>query len=364
LTERDGVLVIADGEGHLLKRVSRGWVGYSSSRRHQELISSDEEHPFSFCRRGERLGMLYWIDLLAFAQEPRAARAPQCLMFHHLMDQEIPPFRPKMRFADAITTPSLRWQRRIGELFGVQATVVPYVLDTNLFSPVGRDEARASMEIPSDSFVLGFSAKASADAFGRKGIDLFAEVVAAAASVWPDITVLLIGTGWDQLASSLRATGTRVVHRSPVRSEDTASLYPAMDVFLCTAREEGGPCTVLEAMSCGVPVVTTDVGHVPELITDGERGFIIEERKAEHFIRAIRHLREDEALRQNVIQAARQFIVIDRDERNAVPRIPFDKIYDEAQRNFARRSRWEVASRYPVQLYLGARYVARRIAGR
>ncbi|MDR6846084.1 glycosyltransferase family 4 protein [Flavobacterium granuli] len=46
------------------------------------------------------------------------------------------------------------------------------------------------------------------------------------------------------------------------------------DVFLMTSEREGGPTSILEAMLIGVPVVTTNVGVLPEIIVDGENGFM------------------------------------------------------------------------------------------
>jgi glycosyltransferase involved in cell wall biosynthesis len=52
------------------------------------------------------------------------------------------------------------------------------------------------------------------------------------------------------------------------------ALNNQFDVFLMTSQREGGPTSVLEAMLIGVPVVTTNVGVLPEIIVDGENGFM------------------------------------------------------------------------------------------
>ncbi|MDQ6469431.1 glycosyltransferase family 4 protein [Flavobacterium sp. LHD-80] len=56
--------------------------------------------------------------------------------------------------------------------------------------------------------------------------------------------------------------------------EDASGLNKQFDVFLMTSQREGGPTSVLEAMLIGAPVVSTKVGIVPEVITDGINGFI------------------------------------------------------------------------------------------
>lgn len=56
--------------------------------------------------------------------------------------------------------------------------------------------------------------------------------------------------------------------------ENAADLNRQFDVFLMTSQREGGPTSVLEAMLIGAPVVSTNVGIVPEVITNGINGFI------------------------------------------------------------------------------------------
>ena len=54
------------------------------------------------------------------------------------------------------------------------------------------------------------------------------------------------------------------------------NFYNSLDLYICASRSEGTPRPVIEAAACGVPVISTDVGIVPELIEDGIQGFIVE----------------------------------------------------------------------------------------
>jgi glycosyltransferase involved in cell wall biosynthesis len=357
-----GVLVVADAPGHILDRLSQAWIAHTSSGRAHELVYSQSTHPYQLRRRGERAGLIFWVDPLAFAPHPRAARTPQCVMVHHLTDAEIAPFGERLPFADAVATSSVRWQRRLAERFGIEATLVPYVIDTRVFHPADGNTARRGLGIGDDAYLIGFSAKALADAFGRKGIDLFVETIGAAAAEWRDLAVLLIGSGWEALGKQIESMGVRVVRREPRRTEDTAPLYPAMDVFLCTSREEGGPCTIMEAMACDVPAITTDVGHVPEVVEDGVNGFVVRERSAREFVERIRSLRGDAALRARIARAGRDFIVARRDERTVVPSIPFEAMYRRAEERFRNRGSIDGAARGASLLYLAGRFAVRRLS--
>lgn len=358
------VLVVADSSGFILERLSEAWLGHAKAKTEQRLVCAADMHPYTIRRMGEKAGLIFWVDPLSFLSSPRAARVPQAVMVHHVNPPEMSDYLAALVSADAVATSSLRWQQQLREVAGIEATLVPYVIDTQLFQPADRASAKRSLGLDPGKYVIGFSARAQADAFGRKGVDLFLEVVAAAHKRWDDTAVLLIGSGWDDVARSLEQRGIVVVWRKPERTEDTAALYPAMDVFLCTSREEGGPCTILEAMACDVPVITTDVGHVPEVVTHGETGFVVRERSAGAFLENITALRQNAALRERMADAGREFVRTRRDQRVVSPTIPFDAMYSEAERRYAERKSLERVSRVLPRTYLGARYLVRRIAGR
>lgn len=55
--------------------------------------------------------------------------------------------------------------------------------------------------------------------------------------------------------------------------------YNDIDIYLCASRTEGAPNTILEAMACGVPIISTDVGIVPEVLGTEQKKFIINRTK-------------------------------------------------------------------------------------
>lgn len=72
--------------------------------------------------------------------------------------------------------------------------------------------------------------------------------------------------------------------------ERMVEYYARIDVYACTSEMEGTPNPVLEAMACGVPVVTTDVGVVPEVFGPAQREFILAERSIDCLAEALRRL--------------------------------------------------------------------------
>ncbi|HRC45436.1 MAG TPA: glycosyltransferase, partial [Nitrospira sp.] len=73
-----------------------------------------------------------------------------------------------------------------------------------------------------------------------------------------------------------------------------------------TSRWEGLPLVPLEAMRIGVPVVTTDVGGMREIIEDGKSGVLVPDRTSTAIALAVKRVCEDERLRANLVNEARK----------------------------------------------------------
>lgn len=90
--------------------------------------------------------------------------------------------------------------------------------------------------------------------------------------------------------------------------DDVGPLYASADLLLATSSLEGMPNVVMEAMACGLPVVSTRVGGVPDLIEHGEHGYLAEVDGCASLREHCSKLLSDLALRRQIGQAARAFI--------------------------------------------------------
>src|SRR6185503_8628302 len=87
-------------------------------------------------------------------------------------------------------------------------------------------------------------------------------------------------------------------------AEEMREFYQSLHVYVCASSSEGTPNPCLEAAACGLPVVTTPVGNMPEFIREGENGlFII--RDVDDIAAKLRLLRDDPELRGRMGRAAR-----------------------------------------------------------
>jgi L-malate glycosyltransferase len=131
---------------------------------------------------------------------------------------------------------------------------------------------------------------------------------------YPDASLTVAGDGWmrpelEQLARDLELRNTTFVGRVPWG--DMPDMYDAADVYLTATDIDNMPGSVIECLSCGLPVVTTDAGGVPYIVTHEETALIVP--RGDHHALAASAIRllEDDALAvrlgRNGREACRKF---------------------------------------------------------
>lgn len=186
--------------------------------------------------------------------------------------------------------------------------LVHYGVDPEVFHSLPRAYCREKLAIQTDRLLVGFCAKESSNPGDRKGTRILAatlELVNAKKSV----ALLLSGDGWVSLKQGLEAKGIEVHQRQVPSLADMPILYGALDLYLCTSRVEGGPVPVLEAMACGRPVVSTPVGHVPEVISHEENGLLIPLDDPEAAANAVLQVLTDEAFARRIAEKGRATVL-------------------------------------------------------
>ncbi len=87
---------------------------------------------------------------------------------------------------------------------------------------------------------------------------------------------------------------------------ETAAAFAAADIFVLPSLFEGTPLTLVEAMASGLPIVTTAVCGMKDVIADGRNGLLVPIRSPEEIVTAVRALLDNVALRQTMGSAARR----------------------------------------------------------
>jgi glycosyltransferase involved in cell wall biosynthesis len=153
---------------------------------------------------------------------------------------------------------------------------IPIGVNLSLFQPTSnthRQSMRARFGIPETSICIGsFQKDSEGWPDGQslkwiKGPDVFVDTVTALAKSFP-VHCFLTGPSRGYVKHRLEQEGITFTHVFLERYEDIVDCYACLDLYLISSREEGGPKAVLEATACGVPVVSTRVGMVQEVLAD------------------------------------------------------------------------------------------------
>ncbi len=129
--------------------------------------------------------------------------------------------------------------------------------------PIGSLSAFKPRKTLSDKFTIGWVGRN----FWRKRIEWFLEAMRLLAMQTRDFRVVLAGLDLEETAESLRGLGIECAcyPRASTPIERYPAIYGEMDCLAITSMTEAGPLTLFEALSCGVPVVSTPVGWAPLL---------------------------------------------------------------------------------------------------
>jgi len=147
----------------------------------------------------------------------------------------------------------------------------------------------------------------------RKGLFDFIECAKYVCRRRPDVKFVICGTGpfLSRLEEKVRKMGLQgqVVFLGHVTRKKLVQVYQNATVHTVPSHYEGLPTVLLEAMSCGLPVVATDVGGNREVILPGVNGFLVPPRCPEKMAEIILTLLDDAMLREKIGNAARKTIL-------------------------------------------------------
>ncbi len=187
--------------------------------------------------------------------------------------------------------------------------VIPNGVDTQKFR--GRDNNRTRIReelgIPRQAPVVGIVAALRQE----KNHLLFLRSASILHENMADVHFVIVGDGpeREKLEHASRAAKLdSCVHFAGTRG-DIAEVLSALDLFALTSHNEANPVSILEAMSVGLPVVSTNVGSVSETVAHGETGYLAKPGAAAEIARYWRDLLSDPATARKMGQAGRQVVV-------------------------------------------------------
>ena len=190
----------------------------------------------------------------------------------------------------------------------VEARVIANGIDLSVFHSFSKEEARFQLGIPRDVTVFLFVANRFLTN-SWKDFRTLRSAVGIVAERLSDRRILFIALGDN---APTEYDGALEVNYIPYQEDLTpdviARYYQAADICLFASYEEAEtfPNTILEALACGIPVIATAVGGIPEQIEDGVTGFLVPSSDSKSMALKIEQLILDDNLRIKMgIQAAK-----------------------------------------------------------
>jgi len=196
--------------------------------------------------------------------------------------------------------------------------VIPPAIDTDVFRPQEKAECRAKLGIAPDVFVIAGGAASLTDT--NKNIPWLLEQLARL----PELEKLIVLLAGESAVEIPARPNVRMIGGIADRTA-RGIFYGAADVFVSASLMETYGFTLIEAMSCGVPVVAFRTGGIPEAVSE-EGGILCALLDADAFRAAIQKLRNCEELRNELGNAASKLVAT----RNAKSRFgaAFARVYE------------------------------------
>ncbi|ANU22491.1 glycosyltransferase family 4 protein [Planococcus donghaensis] len=164
-----------------------------------------------------------------------------------------------------------------------------------------KENSKKNIGLSKNKLVIGYLGSINE----RKGTDFLIDSFIRIKKIYNDTELLVVGNVspgyenyWKNLMEKVLKYGESIKYIP--YSNKVSDIYSAMDIFILPSRSEGLPRVVIEAMAHKIPVISTDVGGVREIIENNINGFVIEKDNSEELFSELNSLLKDSLKRKKI----------------------------------------------------------------
>jgi N-acetyl-alpha-D-glucosaminyl L-malate synthase BshA len=208
--------------------------------------------------------------------------------------------------AGAAITLTEDMKKEMTKIYSRDISVIPNGLDINKFNNLSKENIRRSMNISNDEKIIIF--------VGRlhpiKGVEYLIESMDFIRQNDVKTKLIIVGDGvgrkkLEKLVNKFDLS-KNVLFVGIISNEDIPKYLTLSDILVLPSLKEGFPNILLEAMASGLPIVATNVGGIPEIIKNGENGFLVEPKNPKAISEKVLSLFENNEIRRMIIEKNRE----------------------------------------------------------
>ena len=200
-----------------------------------------------------------------------------------------------LKNADAVIALTEDMKKEIKKSYDIDISVIPNGINLKNFENISKEKIRSK-----DGKIILFVGTLRP----VKGVRYLIEAMKIIRQRNPNTRLMLVGDGEDRekLEGLVGEFDLKkcVSFVGRVQNEKVPVYMAASDVFVLPSLSEGFPVVSLEAMASGLPIIATNVGGLPEVVQNGENGFLIEPRNSEEIAEKILLILRDNRLRERI----------------------------------------------------------------
>lgn len=208
--------------------------------------------------------------------------------------------------ADAAIALTEDMKRLMKEIYNRHIFVIPNGIDIERFKNISREDIRKRLKITNKEKIIIFVGTLRR----LKGVRYLIEAMKCIIEKNTNARLMLVGDGEDRedLENLVKELNIEkyVQFIGKVPNDKIPEYLKASDVFVLPSLSESFGIVNLEAMASGLPIVATNVGGLPEIVKDGENGFLVEQKNPEKIAEKALFLLEHDDLREKISKKNRE----------------------------------------------------------